>query len=219
LWPSISPRSSRRWTFRGGPKREDIFRAFSTGLNGTPMPSFVDALSLEQRWDLANYTYSLSESDAPSYATVVMAKKVQKEIDPNDAKLFEAKCVLSGDRSIIQPGREFHPPCNGISVRTVCETDIAFNRGACGRDEAAGGRDRRTGSEDERKPPEAGGRGRQTSGARRQAAPAEESKAASGRSRRRRSAAAAASSPTRWRFSCQCSRRRCKPYPIFEQRR
>ena len=120
---------TRRWTFRGGPKREDIFRAFSTGLNGTPMPSFVDALSLEQRWDLANYTYSLSESDTPTYATVVIAKKVQKEIDPNDAKLFEdteaAYFPVIGQ--IVQPGREFHPPCNGISVRTVYnETDIAF---------------------------------------------------------------------------------------------
>ncbi len=120
---------TRRWTFRGGPKREDIFRAFSTGLNGTPMPSFVDALSVEQRWDLANYVYSLSESDTPSYATVVVAKKVQKELDPNDAKLFEdaeaAYFPVVGQ--IMQPGRDFHPPCNGISVRAVYnETDMAF---------------------------------------------------------------------------------------------
>jgi mono/diheme cytochrome c family protein len=120
---------TRRWTFRGGPKREDIFRAFSTGLNGTPMPSFVDALSVEQRWDLANYVYSLSESDTPSYATVVVAKKIQKELDPNDPKLFEdaeaAYFPVIGQ--IMQPGRDFHPPCNGISVRAVYnETDLAF---------------------------------------------------------------------------------------------
>ena len=92
---------TRRWTFRGGPKREDIFRAFSTGLNGTPMPSFVDALSVEQRWDLANYIYSLSESDTPSYATVVMAKKVQKEIDLErcEALRGHGSGVLSGHRS------------------------------------------------------------------------------------------------------------------------
>jgi mono/diheme cytochrome c family protein len=120
---------THRWTFRGGPKREDIFRAFSTGLNGTPMPSFVDALSVEQRWDLANYVYSLSESDTPSYATVVVAKKVQKELDPNDPKLLEdaeaAYFPVIGQ--IMQPGRDFHPPCNGISVRAVYnETDLAF---------------------------------------------------------------------------------------------
>jgi mono/diheme cytochrome c family protein len=120
---------TRRWTFRGGPKREDIFRAFSTGLNGTPMPSFVDALSVEQRWDLANYVYSLSESDTPSYATVVVAKKIQKELDPNDAKLFEGaeEAYFPVIGQIMQPGRDFHPPCNGISVRAVYnESDLAF---------------------------------------------------------------------------------------------
>ena len=34
---------AQSWTFRGGSSREDIFRTMSTGLNGTPMPSFVDA--------------------------------------------------------------------------------------------------------------------------------------------------------------------------------
>ncbi len=31
---------TQSWTFRGGSSREDIFRTMSTGLNGTPMPSF-----------------------------------------------------------------------------------------------------------------------------------------------------------------------------------
>ena len=30
---------TQRWTFRGGPTREDIFRTMTTGLNGTPMPA------------------------------------------------------------------------------------------------------------------------------------------------------------------------------------
>jgi mono/diheme cytochrome c family protein len=121
---------TRRWTFRGGPSRQDIFRAFSTGLNGTPMPSFVDALSDDQRWDLANYVYSLSPSDEPNYSTVVVAKKVAKELDVNEGtKLFEdadpAFFPVVGQ--IMQPVREFHPPCNGIGVRAVYnESDIAF---------------------------------------------------------------------------------------------
>src|SRR3954453_3880610 len=35
---------AQSWTFRGGSAREDIFRTMSTGLNGTPMPSFLEAL-------------------------------------------------------------------------------------------------------------------------------------------------------------------------------
>jgi mono/diheme cytochrome c family protein len=120
---------TRRWTFRGGPTRQDIFRAFSTGLNGTPMPSFVDALSEEQRWDLANYVYSLSPSDSPNYATVLVAKKVQKELDLADAKLFEgaAPAYFPMFGQIIQPGRAFHPPCTGLTGRVVYnESEIAF---------------------------------------------------------------------------------------------
>jgi len=41
----------------------DVFRIFSTGLNGTPMPSFQDVLSESERWDLANYVWSLSHDD------------------------------------------------------------------------------------------------------------------------------------------------------------
>src|ERR1051326_7042498 len=121
---------TRRWTLRGGPTRQDIFRAFSTGLNGTPMPSFVDALNEEQRWDLANFVYSLSPSDSPNYSTVLVAKKVAKELDLNEgAKLFEdadpAFFPVVGQ--IMQPVREFHPPCNGIGVRAVYnESEIAF---------------------------------------------------------------------------------------------
>ncbi len=120
---------TRRWTFRGGPTREDIFRAFSTGLNGTPMPSFADALSVEQRWDLANYVYSLSPSDAPTYATTLVAKKVASELDLAEGKLFEdaepAFFPMIGQ--VIQPGRAFHPACNGLLVRAVYnDTDIAF---------------------------------------------------------------------------------------------
>jgi mono/diheme cytochrome c family protein len=51
------------WNFRGN--REDpynpknIFREVSTGLNGTPMPSFADVLSVEDRWNVANFAISL----------------------------------------------------------------------------------------------------------------------------------------------------------------
>ena len=42
---------AQRWTFRGGPTREDIYRTMSTGFNGTPMPGFGDdALKPDQKW-------------------------------------------------------------------------------------------------------------------------------------------------------------------------
>ncbi len=41
----------------------DVFRIFSTGLNGTPMPSFAQSLSDTDRWHLANYVWALQSTD------------------------------------------------------------------------------------------------------------------------------------------------------------
>jgi mono/diheme cytochrome c family protein len=55
------------WNFRGS--RQDpynvrnIFRTFSTGVNGTPMPSFADSTTVEERWHIANFVQSLCERD------------------------------------------------------------------------------------------------------------------------------------------------------------
>ena len=38
----------------------DIYRVFMTGLNGTPMPSYVDSISEAEAWDLVHYIQSLS---------------------------------------------------------------------------------------------------------------------------------------------------------------
>ncbi len=54
----------------------DVFRIFSTGLNGTPMPSFQQSLSDTDRWNLANYVWSLQ--DVNQY--------MDNQIDSNFAK-------------------------------------------------------------------------------------------------------------------------------------
>jgi cytochrome c oxidase cbb3-type subunit I/II len=46
--------------FKSGPAVEDIFRTLSTGLSGTPMPSYRDSLPEADRWALAYYILSLS---------------------------------------------------------------------------------------------------------------------------------------------------------------
>ncbi len=44
--------------FKNGKRPQDIFRVFTTGLNGTPMPAFDD-LSDEERWQLVDHILSL----------------------------------------------------------------------------------------------------------------------------------------------------------------
>ena len=96
------------WTFRGGPTREDIFRTMTTGLNGTPMPSFTEALTPEQRWAITDYIASLSGSDGPGYKNLVVAKHVLDTIDlakgaANFAAAPVARFPIVGQ--IMEPGR------------------------------------------------------------------------------------------------------------------
>ena len=46
------------------PDVKNIFRTFSTGVNGTPMPSFADNTTVEERWHIANFVNSLCEREA-----------------------------------------------------------------------------------------------------------------------------------------------------------
>jgi mono/diheme cytochrome c family protein len=119
-----------RWTFRGGPRREDIFRTFSTGVNGTPMPSFFDSVSEPDRWALTDYVYSLGDADTPRYATLVAARAIDEDVDVGrGAALFQnapaARFPIVGQ--IMEPGRDFTPSATAVQVQAVYDSQrIAF---------------------------------------------------------------------------------------------
>ncbi len=117
---------TRPWTYRGGPTRTDIYRTFSTGLNGTPMPSYYDSLEESDRWDLVNYIASLAPGEDPDYDTLVIAKMVSGDLDlAGEDDLFEdaEPAFFPVVGQIMEPGREFYPSCNGIQVRAVYNWD------------------------------------------------------------------------------------------------
>ena len=114
------------WTFRGGSSREDIFRTMSTGLNGTPMPSFLDALTPEQRWAITDFIESLSGGGGPGYTNLVVARHVDDPIDlAKGTASFEsarvARFPIIGQ--ITQPGREFHPPATSVTVQAIYDAE------------------------------------------------------------------------------------------------
>ncbi len=49
---AIKPANLTRPYIKSGRTAEDIFKAITTGLDGTPMPAFLEVYSVEQRWDL-----------------------------------------------------------------------------------------------------------------------------------------------------------------------
>jgi mono/diheme cytochrome c family protein len=56
----ILPFDLTRGHMKGGTTGADLYRVFMTGLNGTPMPSFVDSIAADEAWDLVHYIQSLS---------------------------------------------------------------------------------------------------------------------------------------------------------------
>ena len=55
----IRPTDLTRGGLKGGPGVADVYRTLSTGLNGTPMPSYGETLTDEERWALAYHVLAL----------------------------------------------------------------------------------------------------------------------------------------------------------------
>ena len=61
----IRPTDFTRGQFKGGAEVQDVFRTMTTGLDGTPMPSFADSMSEAERWAISYYVLSLSAFNDP----------------------------------------------------------------------------------------------------------------------------------------------------------
>jgi len=56
----IRPADFTRGQFKAGASVADVYRTMTTGLDGTPMPSFADSMTDEERWAIAYYVLSFS---------------------------------------------------------------------------------------------------------------------------------------------------------------
>ncbi len=127
-YPIRSADLTQSWTFRGGSSREDIYRTMTTGLNGTPMPSFDEALSPEQRWAITDFmvSLSLSGSGEPGYSNLVVARRA---LDPIDLALgaanFESAPVAHFPivGQIMEPGRAFQPAATSVTVQAIYDAE------------------------------------------------------------------------------------------------
>ncbi len=120
---------TKRWTWRGGATREDIYQTFVTGLDGSPMPSY-NIQPPEDQWALVDYVYSLGASDEADYATVLAATLVEGDFDISQGPaIFDnvpvAMFAVAGQ--VIEPGRAHYPGVNSINAQVIInETDIAI---------------------------------------------------------------------------------------------
>ncbi|MBI4566451.1 MAG: c-type cytochrome [Planctomycetes bacterium] len=122
------PANFARGIFKGGDTVADIYRRFTTGLNGTPMPSFEKSLSDEERWALAYYVRSLvtdrEKLAAPQSGAEIHAAKVARvPIDPQAAEWDQARPV---DVALMMTWQRIEAP-NVVSVRALwSETHVGI---------------------------------------------------------------------------------------------
>ncbi len=116
------------WKIKGGDRVQDIYMRFSTGINGTPMPSFAKALNAEQRWQLANYIKSLQRQLTEHQVLKASLVDTALPDTPDDPIWDSAKPMdirLAGQ--VIGAPRWQNPSIDLVSLKAIYnQQEIAF---------------------------------------------------------------------------------------------
>lgn len=94
----IAPSNLTLKPFKSGANPEDLYRTLSTGLNGTPMPSYADALSANERWALVSYILSIATREKPRG----MMGLVGEEVDGMRIDMRAAMAGMMGGRGMMR---------------------------------------------------------------------------------------------------------------------
>jgi mono/diheme cytochrome c family protein len=127
----LYPRNlTKSWMYKGGNDVKDIFLRISGSFNGTPMPAFLDTLTEEERWSVAQYVKSLQRPVPTGSKVVIESRKVTGDIslDPNAPIWKDADPVdvlMSGQVHL--PPRNQSPTVDFVLIQSVYnDKEIAF---------------------------------------------------------------------------------------------
>ncbi|MFQ5962791.1 MAG: ethylbenzene dehydrogenase-related protein [Candidatus Scalinduaceae bacterium] len=127
---------TKGWLFKGGNTTQDIFNRISTGLNGTPMGSFAELITEEDRWHLVHFVKSLNRDPIPvtkGGGSIVVESKMIEEgdlaTDPFDSRWDEIKKITEiemGGQLMVAP-RSWTRSINAVNLRSMFNEDsVAF---------------------------------------------------------------------------------------------
>jgi mono/diheme cytochrome c family protein len=128
----LFPRNlTQPWTYRSGNSTRDIYLRDTVGIEGTPMPSYADQLSDDERWQLAHYINSLQKEPEPEAKVVIKSRRISQEIpvDPEDVfwKEVDRVDIRMAGQVHVAP-RNQNPTISIVSVRSVYnDNEIAFH--------------------------------------------------------------------------------------------
>ncbi len=129
IWPA---NLHSQWRFKGGSSPREVYMRLSTGLDGTPMPSYSETLTGEERWKVAYYVASLRNEaqDENSAGVVIAARRVDGDLpsspdDPAWATTSAVSIPLTGQATFAP--RWQIPAVTDLSVRALYNaSDIAL---------------------------------------------------------------------------------------------
>ncbi|MFQ5687790.1 MAG: ethylbenzene dehydrogenase-related protein [Candidatus Scalindua sp.] len=119
---------TKSWLFKGGNSPEDIFRTVTTGINETPMGSYADYLTDEDRWHLAHYVKSISHDMKTE--VVLKSKLAVGDLPdgPGDEtwnSVISVELPMAGQ--IVASPRFWTPSANSIKIKSMYNNeDIVF---------------------------------------------------------------------------------------------
>ena len=122
---------TKPWRYKNGVSMVDIYRTITTGADGTPMPSFGDVLTPDQRWDLAAYLRSIQVQRTEKARTMVRIDDRVPSIpmnpgDPFWERVHAVDVRLTGQMQV--PPRLTFPAVDHVRVRVALDaTSIAFH--------------------------------------------------------------------------------------------
>lgn len=73
----IAPTDLTLKPFKSGPDASDLYRTITTGLNGTPMPSYAEALTAKERWAVVAYILTIATRERPRGMMGLVGEEVQ----------------------------------------------------------------------------------------------------------------------------------------------
>ena len=101
----IRPTDFTRGQLKAGAAVGDVYRTMTTGLDGTPMPSFADSMSDAERWAIAYYVLSLS-----AWADPLSGERLRLSPETR-ARLNAPDTVADRPRTAFDPAR----PAAGVA--------------------------------------------------------------------------------------------------------
>jgi len=116
------------WKIKAGIEVEEIYMRFTTGINGTPMPSFIKTLKEDERWYLANYIKSLQHQLTAHQVLKALPVTGEVPTDPTDAAWDKAEPMdmrLAGQ--VVAPPRWQNPSIEMATIQAISSAkEIAF---------------------------------------------------------------------------------------------